>query len=187
MLPGQKLVRRVMRSLPLEELRAALHAGYHDAFGTCPGNDRIRDAWAQCCLEHGMTADGRGIRAVWNNNLGNQDAGRELGDVFLTVAEREVIGGQDVLRQHLRRSFSTPGEGARAYWTRLQKNWPNGFSAAGEGPVAFAAGLKRDRYYTERQALYAAALVPLVRLYDRLYDPLELDVFCGWVDAARSC
>ncbi len=158
------LVPRVRTPLDHAALREALRAGHVLATGEEPSDNRLGCAWAMLVEEHGA-----GPRSgIWDDNLGNVDAGKSwTGDVFALTAD-EVIHGVRKSMTKLLRAHATAADGAEDLWELLAARYPEALAKMDEGdPAGTAHALKEHLYFTGSEAAYATAMTSLFREYHR--------------------
>lgn len=161
------MIERRITPVPLVGLREGLDAAHRGLHGYSLSDEAYILADAHLRLEHGVR-DGS-LRGVFNHNLGNYDATdaqirSPAFDVFQTRPEHEVDRhGRDYTAVHVRVSYHDLDAGLRGYWQTLAGGYPEAYDAVTLGDAdGFAAALKRARYYTADEQVYARALRDLV-------------------------
>lgn len=111
------------------ELASILQDSYVIAFNKIPSDNMLSNAWAQVSTENGQ-----GSR-LWNNNFGN--IGPKKGEAWYAHSSTESY-----------RSFSSPVEGAIAYWLLIAKRCSSAFRLFRTDNTSEAAiALKACNYY----------------------------------------
>lgn len=146
----------------IADLPDLLSDGYGATTGHDPEPGHIRLALAQLELEHGVEAGA--LRAVYNWNLGNQDAGEGwTGDTFCTVPECEGVSCSSHA-VHQRRAYASPEEGAAGYWQVMTERYPKALEAmARDDAAGFVRELKLAGYFTGDEGAYLRAVAWLER------------------------
>jgi len=159
------IVPRVLTPVPLSTIPDALDVAHRGLWGYSLPDPAYQLAAAQLKLEHGVR-DGA-LHGVFNFNFGNHDATRQdLSDpsvpIFETVPEHEGNAASTATQVHHRRAYPDLDSGLRGYWQALRDGFPDAYDALVDGPEAFAAALKRERYFTADEWVYAKGLERLM-------------------------
>ena len=155
-------VRAVRTPIIEVNMRIALAAGYAVVFDRDPNPLAVRVALAQLVIEHGCTEwsatiakenpapcpplwGERAFVDVWDFNVGNQQvpfSQRERPPVphFYLTPDEVLPGGRRPVRSP-HPAFSCAAEGAVAYWTRLDRDYPHVLPAYEAGDPEQAAVL----------------------------------------------
>lgn len=148
-----------------------VHVAYARVVGSVASERASALLWAQLAVEHGAGSDtrappdGRAGWNIWNHNVGNR-RGFWGTDGAFRMSAREVIDGREENISGLWPAYHSPMEGAITWIELLRREYRAGWIALPSGsPMAYAAGLKIGRYYTESVSRYAAGLATWLKIY----------------------
>lgn len=157
------------------QLTKALVKAWYAQESAVPEYASIRIVCGQCHGENG-SENGK-FSKLWNYNIGNvkfnpknKNDSKNKGKLYHKLVNvREIIGGETVeLKYAYFRAFKSIEEGARYQLIFLKSNYSKAWNELKQGnPQAYAAALKKDKYYTEDLLVYTTGLTTGAKLCDQ--------------------